>query len=93
MNEHEFFQNIIINQQEPQQQDPPYLQHNLVMLEIVNNWPFVRWLMDRYRHGEVKQVDPMEQLWLGYFVNNNLDIEIYKNEEEFLRANMKQVPE
>jgi hypothetical protein len=93
MNPHEFFQNIVIQQQQQEQLDPPYLQHNLVMLEIASNWPFVRWLMDRHRHGELKQIDQMEQLWLNYFVGNNLDIEIYKNKEEFLNSNLKAVPD
>jgi len=85
------FQNIMQNMGQDMNPDPPYLQHNLAMLEIANNWPFVRWTMDRYRHNELKQVDQMEQLWLNYFIGNNLDIEIYKNTEEFLKANLKVV--
>jgi hypothetical protein len=91
MTQHEFFQHIY--PQEQPMQDPPYLQHNLVMLEIANNWPHVRWLMCRYREGWLKSVDQMEELWLRYFVSNKIDPEIYKNEEEFLNSNMKAVPE
>ncbi|MFA5152816.1 MAG: hypothetical protein WC554_09675 [Clostridia bacterium] len=92
MNPHEFFQNIVVQQQQPQQADPPYLQHNYVVLEINNNWSFVRWLMCRYREGWLKQLDQMEQLWYNFLVGNNIDIESYKNNEEFLKSWLKTVP-
>ena len=92
MNPHEFFQNIVV-QQQPQQADPQYLQWNYIVLEISNNWSFVRWLMCRYREGWLKQMDQMEQFWYNFIINNNINVELYKNEEEFLRAWSKAVPE
>lgn len=87
MNPHEFFQGIYMP--DIQIQEPEYIRHNYVALEIANNWPFVRWLMCRKREGWLKQIDPMEQLWHDFLVGNNIDIESYKNSEEFLKANMK----
>ena len=91
MNPQDFFQNIVI-QHHPQEPDPHYLQWNYVFLEISNNWPFVRWMMDRYRHGELKQMDQMEQLWYNFLTQNNVDVESYKNNEEFLKAYLQTTP-
>ena len=73
-------------------QIPEYILHNEAVLEIANNWPFARWMMDRYRNGELKQVDQIEQLWLNFIVQNNINIESYKNNEEFLKILWK-IPE
>ena len=87
--QHVFFQNT---QQQQQNTEPPYLQHNYVVFEIANNWSFVRWLMCRYREGWLKQMDQMEQLWFNYITQNNIDVESYKNNEEFLISNLKVIP-
>lgn len=64
--------------------DPTYL-HNTLVFEIVNNWPWVRWLMDRVSHQEVKQVDPMERDWLNFILQNHIDVEKYgKDSDQFL---------
>jgi len=71
-----------------QNEDPvlEYIIHNETILEIVNNWPFVRWMMDRHRHGELKQVDQMEQLWINFISRHNIDIESFKNNKDFLKV-------
>ena len=86
---HEFFQNI---NQQPQQVDPPYLQHNHIIMEIANNWPFVCWMMDKHRHNELKKIDQMEQLWYNVITGNKINVELYKNNEEFLNAWIKEAP-
>lgn len=59
---------------------------NCLVLEIGNNWPYVRWMMDRYRNGELKQVDPMERDWFNFIIQNTVDVEKYgKNSDEFIR--------
>lgn len=64
--------------------DPIYL-HNTLVFEIVNNWPWVRWLMDRVNHQEVKQVDPMERDWLNFILENHIDVEKYgKDSDQFI---------
>jgi len=68
---------------------PEYITYNEVLLEVANNWPFVRWMMDRHRHGELKQVDQMEQLWLNFIVQQNINIESFKNNEDFIKTYWK----
>jgi hypothetical protein len=83
--QHVFFQEFGIPPTEsPIPPNPQYLRNTLV-LEIFNNWPFARWLMDRYRNGLVKKVDLLEQDWLKFIISNNIDLEKYgKNSEKFL---------
>ena len=64
--------------------DPIYLQNTLVM-EMASNWPWVRWMMDRYRNNELKKVDPLEKDWFNFVIGNNIDVEKYgKDSELFL---------
>jgi hypothetical protein len=64
--------------------DPDYL-HNTLILEMSNNWPWVRWLMDRRDHGDLKRVDPLEKDWLTFIEGNNIDVEKYgKDSDQFL---------
>jgi hypothetical protein len=71
----------------PQQltpEDQKYLVNSLI-LEIASNWPFARWMMDQFRNGELKDVDPAEQDWLNFINGNNIDLEKYgKNSEQFV---------
>ena len=84
-----FFQAIINSQNaqnaQIQKQTPEYINHNETVLEIVNNWKFVGWLMCRHREGWLKEIDQMENLWLNFIVRKNINIELYKNEEEFIK--------
>ena len=94
MPQQHFFQSFFNQGNTPEAlKTPEYILHNEAVLEILNNWPFVCWLMDRYRHGEIKQIDPMEQLWYNFITSKNIDITIYKNKEEFEQAFWMKVPE
>lgn len=65
-------------------EDPEYLKNTLI-LEMSNNWPHVRWLMDRFRNKEIKTIDPLERDWLNFILNNNIDVEKYgKDSDKFL---------
>ena len=86
--QHHFFQTFFPQQGAPQA-DPPYMQHNLLVLNIMNNWQFARWLMCRHREGWLKQVDEMEKVWLDFLINNKIDIESYKDKEQFWMQNSK----
>jgi hypothetical protein len=59
------------------------------MLEMANNWPFVRCMMFKHRENRLPHVDEMEHGWLDFILSNNMDIESFKNSEEFLEKNMK----
>ena len=86
----QFFQQFTVNPQQAQQDTtPPALRHNLLVLEMYNNWPFIRVMMFKHREGRLKQVDPMEQEWLNYIIQNNINVEAHKDKDEFLRGNIK----
>jgi hypothetical protein len=85
---HVFFQEFGINPGIDENQISPgqakYLK-NCLVLEIANNWPFVRWMMDRFRNEELKQVDPLEEAWFNFIFSNHIDIEKYeKNSDQFI---------
>jgi hypothetical protein len=84
---HVFFHDFGIPQGEINQISPEQEKYfrNCLVLEIANNWPYVRWMMDRYRNGELKTVDPLEKDWLNYIISKNIDVEKYeKNFEQFI---------
>ena len=84
---HVFFQEFGIPPQniQPSQEDLKY-NANCLIFEIANNWPFVRWMMDQYRNGVLKQVDSIEKEWLNIIVNNHIDVEKYgKDSDKFIQ--------
>jgi len=87
MSQHVFFQEFGIPPRVEEPVLPEQVKHikNCLVLEIANNWSFVRWMMDRHRHGELKQVDPLERDWFNFIISNNIDIEKYeKNSDQFI---------
>jgi len=82
---HVFFQDIPQRQQAAPE-NATYL-HNTLILEMCNNWPWVRWMMDRHKHDELKKVDPMEKDWLKFIKDNNIDVEKFgKNGDLFVET-------
>jgi len=65
---------------------PEYIIHNEYILEIVNNWDYVKDLMKRYTEGKLQQIDNLEQTWLTFLTQKNIDVAIYTNEQEFFQA-------
>jgi len=88
MNPQEIFQSFFSGpqMQEPLQQIPEYIYHNEAVLEIINNWNYVRDLMLRKAQGKLQQVDQWEQLWYNFLVPKNINIFEYSNEQEFLKS-------
>ena len=68
-------------QQAPQGDSNQDYLHNTLVLEIENNFPFAQWLMYRYVHGHLKQVDPVEKNWIDFLLGNNINILEYKKGE------------
>lgn len=65
---------------------------NCLVFEIANNWDHVRWMMDRYRHEELKQVDPLERDWFNFIISNNIDVEKYeKNSDQFISEYIEKI--
>lgn len=84
---HVFFQEFGIHQGQGQEITPEQSKYfrNSLILEIYNNWPFVRWMMDLYRSQELKTVDPLEKDWINFIISNNIDVEKFgKDSELFL---------
>ena len=75
-------------QQAPTNNMTPELAHNLLIMEMCSNWSFVRWLMYRYRNGILKEIDEMENVWINFIKKHNINVELYKNEDEFLEQNL-----
>jgi len=85
---HVFFQEFGIPATiDESQLTPGQVKHlqNCLVLEIGNNWPHVRWMMDRYRHQELNQVDPLERDWFNFIIQKGVDIEKYgSNSDQFI---------
>lgn len=92
---HVFFQEFGIDPRVDESQiSPGQAKHlkNCLVLEIANNWPHVQWMMDRYRHEELKQVDPLEGDWFNFIISNNVDIEKYeKNSDQFINEYLEKI--
>ena len=85
-NQH-FFQEFFGEQNiQNKQQNPEYIIHNESILEIFNNWVHVNNLMNKFKVGELKQGDKLEQAWFNFIAQRNIDITLYKNEKEFINA-------
>ena len=64
--------------------DPDYI-HNTLIFEMAANWPWVRWLMDRFNRQEIKEVDMLERDWLNFILQNKIDVEKYgKDSDQFI---------
>ena len=88
---HQFFQ-FGGMQQQPQQEQismTPELQNNLIVIEMYNNWEFVKKVFFEMISGELKQVDTLETSWISYINSNGLNLKNYKNEEEFLEKHLR----
>jgi hypothetical protein len=65
------------------------LKHNLMVMEITNNWPFVRWLIYRIEENMVDKIDTVENDWLNFIRQHNINIESYENAEVFMEKHLK----
>lgn len=85
MAQHVFFREFGIPAREEILPEQSKYLKNCLVLEIANNWPFVRWLMDRHRNQELKSVDLMEKDWFNFIINNNINVEKYgSNSDQFI---------
>lgn len=61
--------------------DPRY-NHNVMVLEIANNFPHARWLMHRHKEGLLKSGDQLEKEWFNFLIQNKINILDYNKGEE-----------
>jgi len=46
---------------------------------------------DRNLEKEFSKVDQLDQIWLNFIMQNGINIESYKNEDEFVEKNLKEL--
>ena len=83
---HQFFQGFIPQQEQVTQNNTTKeLAHNLMVLELSNNWEAVKNLVQRMvaAGGETIGVDVIEHDWAQFINSNKIDITSFKNEDEF----------
>jgi hypothetical protein len=84
--QHAFFRQF--GGQPPQQQVfvdlTPEMHRGVMMMELSNNWKFVRWLLYRRKEGLLKTVDQVENNWLNFLDGTGIDIDKYDGPESFL---------
>jgi len=79
-----------INQpQQSQNNMTPELQNNLIVLEICNNWEFVTDLYFKMMSGNLTKVDTLETSWISYINSNNLNIDNYKDADDFQNKHLR----
>jgi hypothetical protein len=81
MGQHVFFRQE--NQNKNTEKINPKLQHNLVVMEICNNWEIVKELYIRIERGEVDLLNPLEATWVQFLSGTNTNIQDFDNESEF----------
>lgn len=63
------------------------LEYNYVVLEIINNWEYVKDLFRRIKEGKVYLLDPMEATWVQFL--STTDINTFKDPEAFEKRMLK----
>ena len=89
---HQFFQGFIPQQEQVRTPNTTTdLEYNLIILEISNNWEVVKELIQRFiaANGESIQVDQLENEWAQFITQNKIDINSFKNEDEFVNQYLK----
>jgi len=93
MSDHEFFKdfgykplkrNIITYM-------PEEMQYNLFIMEIYNNWDFVKELMLSHKNGTLtnRKLDGLDQMWINTLLQNSIDVLSYDNSDEFYEKFIK----
>lgn len=67
---------------------------NTIILELVNSWPSVRWLVYRHKENILKKINPVEKDWLEFISKNNIDILSYEKDvqkffNDYFKENME----
>lgn len=68
---------------------PVKMKHNLLVMEICNNWECVKELYAKIESGEVDLVNQLESTWIQFLSANKVNINDYKTLDEFEEAYIK----
>jgi hypothetical protein len=88
---HQFFQQFGGQPQQERIDTTQELQNNLMVLEICNNWEFVREMFFKMMTEGLNGVDVLETSWVAYINSNGIDMRNYKTPEEFEEKHIRQL--
>lgn len=80
MTQHQYFQGFI--PPNTRQQTAPQVTERDMFLEIYNNWPHVRWAMDRHRNKDRYNVMQIDADWINFLTQKKIDIESFEGDKE-----------
>lgn len=78
--QHQYFQGFI--PPNAGQQATPQVTEQDMFLEIYNNWPHVRWTMDRHRNKDRYNVMQIDADWINFLTQKKIDIESFEGDKE-----------
>jgi len=86
---HQYFQEFKINKNRSNLSINKNLLYNMMVLEIANNWEFVKALEEKRKNNTLKRVDQMQYDWISFIDKNKIDINLYKDSEDFVEKVIK----
>jgi len=93
MGQHQFFAGDPFVQQRMantgRKSTTPQLEHNLIILEICNNWESAKDLYLKIEEGEIDLVSQMEGAWIHFLSGNKIDLNKFENPDDFEKKFIK----
>jgi len=85
MSDHEFFKNFGYKQPKIKKYMTEEMNSNLFIMEVYNNWDYIKKLMTDYKDGNLKnkRIDALDQNWISNLVQNSIDLDQFKDADEF----------
>jgi len=80
-----FFGNV--PQQQPTQH--PNMIYNLQVLEIANNWEYIKETLEKCKKNELKQLNIIQVDCLKFIMNNMINLNSYDNEDDFIKLTLR----
>lgn len=93
MSDHKFFNDFGYKKPQIIKEMPEEMQYNLFIMEIYNNWSFVKSLMLEYKEGKLtnKPIDSMSQCWLSNLIQSGIDLETFDSADDFYEKCVRDV--
>ena len=86
---HQFFQGFFPPQEQIRSNRTQVMDHNEMVFEIQNNWESLKDLLQKIKDEKIETVNILERDWLNFINSNGINIDIFKNEEDFVEKNLK----
>lgn len=87
MSDHKFFKNFGYKHEKPKVYMTQEMNNNLFIMEICNNWDYVKNLMKLYKEGKLKdkRIDQMDHGWITNLSQNNINLDEFNDSEDFYK--------